>query len=130
MIFRPSSFWGRRLSFISTRSSERLFASSSATLAVFDQLPANWRIGASEPTKEFMRSDSFTRFIAVSLMYGFPSIAVLSEYYKTSSPDHTSFSILKFPKRRDRREHRDFVQFILERTIILSLGISLLVLGF
>src|SRR5437879_5891384 len=82
MILNPSSLVGRRLRNISTRSSERLFASSIAILAVFDQLPASARKGASEPTYEFMRSDSFTRLVAVSLMYGFSSIAILPQDYK------------------------------------------------
>src|SRR5258706_10227831 len=64
------------------RSSERLFASSIAILAVFDQLPAIALKGFSAPTYAPMRVDSFSRFAAVSLICGSPSITMLRADYK------------------------------------------------
>src|SRR5687768_8577098 len=88
MILKPSSFFGRRSSRISTRSSDRLAASSIATFAIFETLPANSRSGCSPDTSELRRSDMRVRlgladFISVSNnseSFALQIVAVETEY--------------------------------------------------
>src|SRR5687767_15884510 len=56
MILKPSSFFGRRSSLISTRSSERLFASSIAYFATREMSPASFLSGVSDVASKLNRS--------------------------------------------------------------------------
>src|SRR5687768_15951798 len=69
MIFRPSSFFGSRGHSISTRSSERLLASSMAVFAIFETFPANWRNGFSAVTYEVIRSEMRARRCPAVFIY-------------------------------------------------------------
>src|SRR5262245_26291150 len=84
MILKPSSFLGRRSNFTSTRSSERLFASSIAYFATFDRSPASFLSGVSDDASRLKRCARLALLVPRLRILLFTIIPAGGGYYKIS----------------------------------------------